>query len=146
LSPTSRGIDVNDESAAYGKADYFADVRKWSLDMLHAVQFQPHTEQKISLLRQLDQVKLREDVDESLLPAYAAALAYLTLKAKTLLLGQEPPEALTREQVTMLLKSSSLKEAFLENAISFDMFRELIHLQRKERTSETLERLARSGH
>lgn len=137
---------VDDNFDAYNKGRYLADVRDWAMYMLEVLRGKPSTAEKLTLLQQVDRIKSQSELDERSLPAYAATLAYLSLKAAKLLQGKEAPTPVTKEAAIEALKSGALRRRFARSEEQFDRMREMLKLRRISSGSETLRRLSETGH
>jgi len=129
-----------------GKQLYLADVRNWAMLMLTTLKSVPNTADKLTLLQQVDKMKIQTDLDEQSLVAYAATLAYLSMKGANLVLGIDRGKSLTREVISDVIKSGTIREKFSSDPAHFTLLGDYINLKSKSRGSETLARLSQSGH
>ncbi len=138
---------VDDTNRHYsGKQPYLADVKNWAMLMLGTLKSLPNTAEKLTLLQQVDKMKTQTDLDEQSLVAYAATLAYLSMKGANLVQGIDQGKSLTREAISNVIKSGVIREKFSSNPEYFTLFGDYINLKNKSRDSETLTRLSQSGH
>jgi len=140
-------IGLEEKAGERGKRErYIHDVQSWSLLMLKTVKDLPDTAEKITLLRQLDKVKDATKILLEELPAYAGALAVLSLKATNLKSGKLMGNGYSKEEIIALVRSEILKQMLAKEPGQFIHLKEFLDVTNKKRASDTLTRLSKSGH
>ena len=128
------------------KEAYAQDVNAWAMLMLNTLKNLPNTAEKITLLRQVDKVKDAHQVTSEDLPAFVGALAVLSSKAARLVRGEKAADGYSKESIMNLVHSELFRNRFERQPEHFVSIRDLLDIRRKESLSDTLIRLAKSGH
>lgn len=131
---------------AVKRIEYLKEIRGWAMSILETLRPVPNTAEKITLLMQVDKLKDITSLNKSNLPAYAGAVAVLTMKVAKLVRGEPPDTVYPREKVLALITSELLRKYFTDNPMVMMNLKDFLEVGSKKATSPTLNMLSKSGH
>lgn len=114
-------------AADQARGQYLSSVVDWSAYMLKILRSISNNDDKLTLLRQVDNIKSLS-VNVGQLPAYAAAIAILSEKSASLVRGKEPDSEVTVERAVSCLKSDLIKNKFQSDQGSFVLLSQYLRL------------------
>lgn len=128
------------------REQFLFTVKEWSLLMLDILRNTPSTADKLTLLQQVDKMKMMGQIEADELPAYVAALAFLSSKASRLVKNQPMDFVMTPELAESFIRSELIRNKFRQSGDSnFQTLREFLKLKKPNIKSETLRRLSETG-
>jgi hypothetical protein len=132
--------------SALKRIEYLNEIRSWAMSILETLRPIPNTTEKYTILMQVDKLKDATNLTESNLPAYAGAVAVLTMKVAKLVRGEPPDTVYPREKVVALITSELLRKYFVDNPMVMMNLKNFLELGTKKAASPTLNMLSKSGH
>lgn len=130
----------------HSREQFLFTVKEWSLMMLDILRHTPSTADKLTLLQQVDKMKMMSQIEVDELPAYVAALAFLSSKASCLIKEQPIDFVMTPELAESFIRSDLIRNKFRQSEdANFQTLREFLKLKKPPVKSETLRRLSETG-